>query len=123
MMYTTISYATSLCSLTIDVSSSLIVNAIESYLDYLFYLLFVFFFFSSRRRHTRSLCDWSSDVCSSDLMLRFIDRQASRPFFLMGWTTQTHHPYEPTPGVPLLDLQREPVPDQYELDRDRKSVV
>src|SRR5260221_322598 len=25
------------------------------------------FFFSSRRRHTRSLCDWSSDVCSSDL--------------------------------------------------------
>src|SRR5882672_12062505 len=28
----------------------------------------VFFFFSSRRRHTRSLCDWSSDVCSSDLL-------------------------------------------------------
>src|SRR5476649_2698693 len=26
-----------------------------------------FFFFSSRSRHTRSLCDWSSDVCSSDL--------------------------------------------------------
>src|SRR5260221_6829522 len=30
---------------------------------------FVSFFFSSRRRHTRSLCDWSSDVCSSDLTL------------------------------------------------------
>src|SRR5436190_5528069 len=28
------------------------------------------FFFSSRRRHTRSLCDWSSDVCSSDLAAR-----------------------------------------------------
>src|SRR2546421_6825312 len=26
-----------------------------------------FFFFSSRRRHTRSDRDWSSDVCSSDL--------------------------------------------------------
>src|SRR5882762_4479362 len=25
------------------------------------------FFFSSRRRHTRFKCDWSSDVCSSDL--------------------------------------------------------
>src|SRR5690242_20928816 len=25
------------------------------------------FFFSSRRRHTRLTCDWSSDVCSSDL--------------------------------------------------------
>src|SRR5436190_18760333 len=29
----------------------------------------MFFFFSSRRRHTRSLCDWSSDVCSSDLLI------------------------------------------------------
>src|SRR6266576_4274103 len=28
------------------------------------------FFFSSRRRHTRSLRDWSSDVCSSDLLTR-----------------------------------------------------
>src|SRR5438477_4640374 len=27
----------------------------------------IFFFFSSRRRHTRLTCDWSSDVCSSDL--------------------------------------------------------
>src|SRR5256886_12613174 len=26
------------------------------------------FFFSSRRRHTRFDCDWSSDVCSSDLV-------------------------------------------------------
>src|SRR5436190_10796749 len=31
------------------------------------FLFFFSFFFSSRRRHTRSLCDWSSDVCSSDL--------------------------------------------------------
>src|SRR6267378_5969849 len=29
----------------------------------------VLFFFSSRRRHTRSLRDWSSDVCSSDLFV------------------------------------------------------
>src|SRR2546430_4255770 len=28
------------------------------------------FFFSSRRRHTRFDCDWSSDVCSSDHQLR-----------------------------------------------------
>src|SRR5689334_17440506 len=41
------------------------------YGDYLIisvcFLLFFFFFFSSRRRHTRWNCDWSSDVCSSDL--------------------------------------------------------
>src|SRR5699024_11927509 len=30
---------------------------------------FCFVFFSSRRRHTRSKRDWSSDVCSSDLVL------------------------------------------------------
>src|SRR5258706_6413657 len=29
---------------------------------------FFFFFFSSRRRHTRLVSDWSSDVCSSDLI-------------------------------------------------------
>src|SRR5438046_9960371 len=32
------------------------------------------FFFSSRRRHTRLVSDWSSDVCSSDLA-RFICRR------------------------------------------------
>src|SRR2546430_8509597 len=31
-------------------------------------LFLLFFFFSSRRRHTRFDCDWSSDVCSSDLL-------------------------------------------------------
>src|SRR5260370_3312547 len=31
------------------------------------FFFFFFFFFSSRRRHTRFKCDWSSDVCSSDL--------------------------------------------------------
>src|SRR5687768_16252780 len=31
--------------------------------------LFFFFFFSSRRRHTRCSRDWSSDVCSSDLIV------------------------------------------------------
>src|SRR5699024_12019571 len=30
----------------------------------------VFFFFSSRRRHTISKRDWSSDVCSSDLSIK-----------------------------------------------------
>src|SRR5207253_5831505 len=33
------------------------------------FVMFLFFFFSSRRRHTRWPRDWSSDVCSSDLDL------------------------------------------------------
>src|SRR5438105_15125434 len=42
----------------------------------------MFFFFSSRRRHTRSTRDWSSDVCSSDLV--------SIP--QLGTVTANHHP-------------------------------
>src|SRR3989440_3461232 len=42
-------------------------------------VMWVFFFFSSRRRHTRSDRDWSSDVCSSDL----IDKADS-------WATDGH---------------------------------
>src|SRR5260370_41508930 len=40
------------------------------YVNTIFLYLWVggFFFFSSRRRHTRFKCDWSSDVCSSDLL-------------------------------------------------------
>src|SRR2546426_4834423 len=41
----------------------------------LYYCLSFFFFFSSRRRHTRLQGDWSSDVCSSDLLTR-LEREA-----------------------------------------------
>src|SRR5690242_6085825 len=47
-------------------------------------LLFIFFFFfSSRRRHTRLTCDWSSDVCSSDLAAILLYTLA--PDLLLGW--------------------------------------
>src|SRR5688572_19009687 len=36
--------------------------------DFYFSAYLFVFFFSSRRRHTRYDCDWSSDVCSSDLL-------------------------------------------------------
>src|SRR2546430_6988145 len=47
------------------------------------------FFFSSRRRHTRFDCDWSSDVCSSDLrvvqeaMRRYLDYSNTAPAYTM----------------------------------------
>src|SRR6266480_3984281 len=40
---------------------------------------YFFFFFSSRRRHTRLTCDWSSDVCSSDLIVAERELQALTP--------------------------------------------
>src|SRR2546430_16038200 len=58
----------------------------------LFLSMSLFFFFSSRRRHTRFDCDWSSDVCSSDL--------------------SGHGPI-PTPAIIVLDgLGIGPCPDQ-----------
>src|SRR5689334_24072499 len=45
------------------------VSCIFFFLFLTFFIYFCFFFFfSSRRRHTRWNCDWSSDVCSSDLL-------------------------------------------------------
>src|SRR3712207_9035275 len=38
--------------------------------------MYIFFFFSSRRRHTRYWRDWSSDVCSSDLIV--VDARGGR---------------------------------------------
>src|SRR5438046_7090265 len=43
------------------------------------FIFFFFFFFSSRRRHTRLVSDWSSDVCSSDLVVGACPPQRHRP--------------------------------------------
>src|SRR5690606_12768096 len=44
------------------------------------------FFFSSRRRHTRFSRDWSSDVCSSDLLLGLGIGSPAEPLILADWT-------------------------------------
>src|SRR5438067_8847954 len=49
-----------------------------TYFEYIWVLIFFVFFFSSRRRHTRSKRDWSSDVCSSDLGHAPLSRAAKR---------------------------------------------
>src|SRR5689334_14706863 len=49
-------------------------DVIDFYVNVFIYILF-FFFFSSRRRHTRWNCDWSSDVCSSDLDLATLQKE------------------------------------------------
>jgi phosphoglycerol transferase MdoB-like AlkP superfamily enzyme len=64
------------------------------------------------------LSSWGvEDRCMFDGIQAYIAEDPARPFFIMGWTQQTHHPYEPTPGVPLLDLVKEPIADEYDLNR------
>src|SRR5439155_11559727 len=51
------------------------------------------FFFSSRRRHTRWPRDWSSDVCSSDLISVLLGpcKIAFNPYFLPGHQQNVFH--------------------------------
>src|SRR2546430_4195664 len=83
---------------------------------------FFFFFFSSRRRHTRFDCDWSSDVCSSDLKLRWLlakataafgDRRLSelRPHEIAAWrmTIPPGHRFEATQALRQVLVDRKSV--------------
>ncbi len=66
------------------------------------------------------LSSWGvEDRCLVEGMIRWIGKDPPRPFFLMGWTVQTHHPYEPTPGAPMVDFfrGRDLPPDDYDLGR------
>src|SRR2546430_12784855 len=83
-----------------------------------------FFFFSSRRRHTRFDCDWSSDVCSSDLLLLqtmgtpweveldgsifFFEDYEAPAWYVDGMLTQLAHAgkLERVAGVVVGDMER-----------------
>src|SRR5256886_13682105 len=63
-----------------------------------------FFFFSSRRRHTRFDCDWSSDVCSSDLWDEPDDVAALRALAAelgLGFDAVNSNTFQDQPGQPL----------------------
>src|SRR5262245_62187306 len=90
--------------------------------------LWISFFFSSRRRHTRCLSDWSSDVCSSDLRCRI-----SHP--TLGHFVERREPVQQRRLLPAGPLRQQRVPgtanqrdDDASLEveltnQDRKSVV
>src|SRR5689334_23385037 len=92
---------------------------------------FFYFFFSSRRRHTRWHCDWSSDVCSSDLATwttgsTEIDRKTRRcPSSSCLESCKSGNTVCPlwrkASSVPPRNTSQ--TPSQHCLGRDRKSVV
>src|SRR6266849_9625811 len=61
----------------------------------------VFFFFSSRRRHTRSTRDWSSDVCSSDLRGSPCRSPGGRPRSGASRSATTRHSREGAGSRPI----------------------
>src|SRR5699024_4627034 len=70
-------------------------------------LIIYHFFFSSRRRHTRSKRDWSSDVCSSDLPVAALSLKAdrtncARPIHPRGSTWHRRYPPAKCQGTPCL---------------------
>src|SRR5260370_34757204 len=103
--------------------------------EILYYVWFfgVFFFFSSRRRHTRFKCDWSSDVCSSDLTLdkegrhgfhsfraRVEGVKAVPTFFIQG-VPITSGAHQPQILAALLGPALEPALEQCSLEDDRSE--
>src|SRR5260370_15700228 len=83
------------------------------------------FFFSSRRRHTRFKCDWSSDVCSSDLQ---ICREASTKKIGVLIDAEETWIQDPVDVLTILMMeqfnkQSVVVYNTIQLYRDRKSVV
>src|SRR2546429_4994013 len=78
-----------------------------------------FFFFSSRRRHTRCSRDWSSDVCSSDLV-----GEKANYDYLVRWVhnarerTRPYCPYEKKDIGPE-DYKKKGVPFVFDLDHSK----
>ncbi len=66
---------------------------------------------------TTLLSSWGmEDRCAVDELIQFIEKDPARPFFLMAWSQQTHHPYEPTPGVPQIEFVRQDATDAYDFN-------
>src|SRR2546422_8261930 len=95
------------------------------YGEYLGVVPFLFFFFSSRRRHTRCSRDWSSDVCSSDLILRTTsdlrDVIAKNPFAARRGIDPrklviTFLPVDPGPEARDKVLKMKPDPEEVRFD-------
>src|SRR5256885_7728163 len=66
----------------------------------------VFFFFSSRRRHTRLQGDWSSDVCSSDLIFGIIGRSGAGKSSLLRTINRLEQPSSGQVRVDGVDIGR-----------------
>src|SRR5690554_7024492 len=87
-------------------------------------LYFFFFFFSSRRRHTRCGRDWSSDVCSSDLLMPVSSQLAGVRLAVITVSDRSARGERADLTGPVLaDALRGHGADVHAQTIDRKSVV
>ncbi len=73
-----------------------------------------------------AISSWGGDeAVLVDRTLEWIDRDRERPFFGLLWTQQSHHPYDPAPGQPIVDyFAGGPVPpDDWDLGRHLNTLA
>lgn len=73
-----------------------------------------------------AISSWGGDeAVLIDRTLEWIDRDRERPFFGLLWTQQSHHPYDPAPGQPIVDyFASGPVPpDDWDLGRHLNTLA
>ncbi len=59
-----------------------------------------------------------------DGLFRFVDQDRTRPFYVMAWTIQSHHPYDPSPDRPVVDFfGKDLPPDDYDLGRYLNTLL
>src|SRR5438093_13771257 len=84
-----------------------------------------FFFFSSRRRHTRLVSDWSSDVCSSDLVREEILSPLGRNAKCKrkkkhGWSNKVTDLFY---GQTAVMDDRSPAPDRKSVEKGKSERI
>ncbi|HYN42047.1 MAG TPA: sulfatase-like hydrolase/transferase, partial [Thermoanaerobaculia bacterium] len=73
-----------------------------------------------------AISSWGGDeAVLVDRTLEWIDRDRERPFFGLLWTQQSHHPYDPAPGQPVVDyFAGGPLPpDDWDLGRHLNTLA
>ena len=72
------------------------------------------------------ISSWGGDdMLLADSILKCIDRDHDRPFYIFGWTIESHHPYESRPDHAFIDFFRgmpQLPPDDYDLGRYLNTV-
>src|SRR5699024_11393099 len=81
----------------------------------------VFVFFPSRRRHTRSTRDWSSDVCSSDLVIEIGDTpQIVTTGNMCATCSRMHVPYAEVVAIEVAPFPHPYTPRPGEIDEPQR---